>query len=64
MRRNEIVKAQERAKAWRGVVEPFHEAGKGPREIASALNTAGIKSGRGGQWHAASVKRVVEKLER
>lgn len=64
MKRNEVVKAQAQAKAetWRGVVVPLHEAGKSLRDIAEALNAAGIKSSRGGQWHAASVKRVVERL--
>ncbi len=64
MKRNEVVKAQaqERAEAWRGVVAPLHEAGKSLRDIAGALNAAGIKSGRGGQWHATSVKRLVERL--
>jgi len=64
MKRNKAVKAQaqERAEVWRGVVAPLHEAGKSLRDIAGALNTAGIKSGRGGKWHATSVKRLVERL--
>lgn len=64
MKRNEVVKAQaqQRAEVWRGVVAPLHEAGKSLRDIAGALNAAGIKSGRGGQWHATSVKRLVERL--
>lgn len=66
MKRNEVVKAQaqDRAEAWRGVVEPLHGAGKSLREIAGALNAAGIKAGRGGQWHPTSVKRLVERLGR
>lgn len=64
MKRNVVVKAQaqERAEAWRGVVEPLHGAGKSLREIAEALNSAGIKTSRGSLWHAVSVKRVVERL--
>jgi DNA invertase Pin-like site-specific DNA recombinase len=39
MKRNEVVKvqAQERAEAWRGIVEPMHEAGSSLRAIAGAL---------------------------
>lgn len=64
MKRNEAVKAQaqERAEAWRGVVAPLHEAGKSLREIAAALNSAGIKTSRGGQWHPQAVSRVVDRL--
>lgn len=29
-------------------------------EIARALNEKGIRSRRGGQWHAMSVKRLIE----
>lgn len=64
MKRNVVVKAQaqERAEAWRGVVEPLHGAGKSLREIAVALNAAGIKTARGGAWHPTTVQRVVDRL--
>lgn len=64
MKRNDVVKAraQERAESWRGVVEPLHSAGRSLREIAAALNSAGIKTSRGGQWHPQAVSRVVQRL--
>ena len=31
------------------------------RDIAEALNNRGIKTARSGSWHAASVKRVLER---
>jgi len=31
------------------------------REIAAALNARGIHTARGGQWHATSVKNVLER---
>jgi DNA invertase Pin-like site-specific DNA recombinase len=66
MKRNEVVKAQaqERAEAWRGIVEPMHKAGSSLREIAGALNSAGVRTARGGSWHPQAVARVVERLAR
>jgi DNA invertase Pin-like site-specific DNA recombinase len=65
MKRNEVVKAQaqQRAEAWRGVVEPLHATGKSLREIADALNSAGIKASRGGNWHPQAVSRVLDRLQ-
>jgi hypothetical protein len=31
------------------------------REIADALNAGGIPTARGGQWHATSVKNLLER---
>jgi DNA invertase Pin-like site-specific DNA recombinase len=64
MRRNEVVKeqAQARAEGWRGIVEPMHEAGSSLREIAAALNSAGVRTARGGAWHPQAVARVVARL--
>lgn len=64
MKRNEAVKAQaqERAQDLAGIVKPMHQAGRSLREIAGALNAAGVKTARGGQWHATGVARVVERL--
>jgi 2,4-dienoyl-CoA reductase-like NADH-dependent reductase (Old Yellow Enzyme family) len=56
--------AQERAEAWRGIVEPMHQAGSSLREIAAALNSAGVRTTRGGNWHPQAVARVVERLQR
>lgn len=64
MRRNEVVKQQadDRAETWRGIVEPMHQAGATLREIAGALNSAGVKTARGGEWHPTSVARVLDRL--
>lgn len=64
MKRNAVrmEQAQAQAEAWRGLVEPMHQAGKSLREIAAALNAAGIKTSRGGEWQAKTVSRVIERL--
>ena len=31
------------------------------REIANALNARGVATARGGQWHATSVKNMLER---
>jgi DNA invertase Pin-like site-specific DNA recombinase len=66
MKRNAVrmEQAQAQAEAWRGVVEPLHRAGKSLREIAAALNGAGIKTSRGGAWQAKTVSRVIERLQK
>jgi hypothetical protein len=65
MKRNEIVKQQadQRAESWRGIVQLMHEAGSSLREIAEALNSAGVKTARGGNWHPISVARVLDRLQ-
>lgn len=64
MKRNAVrmEQAQAQAEAWRGLVEPMHQAGKSLREIATALNAAGIKTSRGAEWQAKTVSRVIERL--
>ena len=64
MKRNEVVKAQAQARAegWRGLVEPMHKAGSSLREIAAAVNSAGVRTTRGGEWHPQGVARVIERL--
>jgi DNA invertase Pin-like site-specific DNA recombinase len=66
MKRNEVVKAQAQARAegWRGIVDPMHKARSSLREIAAALNSAGVRTARGGAWHPQAVARVVERLQR
>ena len=65
MKRNEVVKANARARAERvaGVVKPLRQQGATLREIAEALNTSGVATARGGRWQASQVKRVLERLE-
>lgn len=64
MRRNEEIQAQakKRAKALEGIVMPLRESGSSLREIAEALDKAGIETARGGVWKAQQVKRVLERL--
>ena len=62
MKRNAILKEQAkvRAKKLEGLVVPLKDQGASLREIAAALNDAGIPTARGGQWQAVQVKRVLE----
>jgi DNA invertase Pin-like site-specific DNA recombinase len=64
MKRNVVVKAQAdaRAKKLEGIVVPLREAKASLREIADALNGAGLETPRGGQWHPTSVSRLLERL--
>jgi len=34
------------------------------RGLASALNTRGIRTARGGRWHVSSVKNVIDRSRR
>ncbi|PSC06723.1 DNA invertase [Alsobacter soli] len=64
MRRN-TVRAQtatQEARKLEGVVRPMRDAGKSLRDIAGALNGLGYKTPRGGDWVAATVKRVLDRL--
>lgn len=64
MKRNEAIKeqAQRRAEKLESIVSPMKQQGATLREIASALNTAGITTARDGKWSAVQVKRVLERL--
>lgn len=63
-KRNEAVQAQARSNAQRiaNVVEPLRAQGKSLGAIAEALNTSGVKTARGGSWHASQVKRTLARL--
>ena len=65
MKRNEVIKAdaQKRAQKVAAMVVPMREAGKSLREIAEALNEAGVQTARGGKWQASQVMRTLERLE-
>lgn len=65
MKRNAILKEQADARAGNlaRIVQPLRERGSSLREIATALNTAGLATPRGGVWHAVQVKRLLERLE-
>lgn len=64
MKRNEVVKAeaQKRAQKVAAMVQPMREAGRSLREIAEALNAAGVGTARGGKWQASQVMRTLERL--
>jgi DNA invertase Pin-like site-specific DNA recombinase len=65
MKRNAVLKEQadQRAGKLAGIVLPLRERGSSLREIATALNAAGLATPRGGEWQAVQVKRLLERLE-
>ena len=65
MKRNEVVKANAKARAERvaQTVQPLREQGASLRQIADALNASGVPTARGGKWQASQVKRVLERLD-
>jgi DNA invertase Pin-like site-specific DNA recombinase len=64
MKRNVVLQRQatERAKSLESIVVPLRDNGATLREIATGLNSAGVKTPRGGEWHAQQVKRLLERL--
>ena len=61
----EVIKAdaQKRAQKVAAMVVPMRDAGKSLREIAEALNAAGVQTARGGKWQASQVMRTLERIE-
>lgn len=55
--------AHRRAERVREIIVPMRENKATLREIASALNSAGVKTARGGKWFASSVGNVLGRLE-
>jgi len=56
-------KAIDNAERLRGVLTPMVEGGQSLRQMAGALETAGLLTASGGEkWTAVQVKRVVERL--
>jgi Recombinase len=53
--------AQQRAEALRPVFAGL--AGMSHRRMAAELNAMDVQTPAGGQWHAVTVKRVLERLE-
>jgi len=64
MKRNQvrIEQANTEAENLRSVLEPMIERGDSLTQMASSLNSAGIRSPRGGEWYPQSVKRLVARL--
>jgi DNA invertase Pin-like site-specific DNA recombinase len=65
MKRNEAVRsnADVRATKLAGIMKPLRESHATLRDIAAALNGAGIGTPRGGQWHPTSVARLLHRLD-
>lgn len=64
MQRNKVIQAQadQRAKRLASIVVPMRNNGATLRDIAKALNEAGIATARGGHWQAPQVSRVLDRL--
>ncbi|MBT4933953.1 MAG: recombinase family protein [Rhodospirillaceae bacterium] len=64
MKRNIALKknAQDRAEKLRNLVEPMVKDDMSLRDMAKALNEAGIVTARGGAWGAVQVSRLVSRL--
>lgn len=62
--RNDAIQAGAKARADKvsSVILPLRAQGKSLREIAEALNAAGVATARGGIWQASQVMRVLERL--
>ena len=59
-----IEKADNRASALVPIIEGLKAAGAvSLRQIAAGLNAKGIKTGRGGEWSAMQVQRVMERVQ-
>jgi DNA invertase Pin-like site-specific DNA recombinase len=64
-KRNDALQAEAQSRAAKvaDLVQPLRAAGKTLRQIAEALNASSVPTARGGQWSAAQVMRVIERLE-
>jgi DNA invertase Pin-like site-specific DNA recombinase len=64
MKRNIALKqnAQDRAERLRSLIEPMVNNATSLRDMAKALNEAGIETARGGTWGAVQVSRLVSRL--
>jgi DNA invertase Pin-like site-specific DNA recombinase len=51
------------AETVEGIVKPLKARGASLREIAEALNAAGVQTRGGGRWHPNTVSRVMARLE-
>ena len=45
-------------------IETLHAQGLSLREIAQRLTSEGIPTRRGGQWHASTVRAVIQRIKR
>ena len=63
--RNEACKKQatDRAEKLRSIVQPMIDKKLTTREIASALNKAGIKTPKGSEFQSMTVSRLIKRLE-
>jgi DNA invertase Pin-like site-specific DNA recombinase len=56
-------KAESAAQRIASVIQPLRQQGKALREICDALNGAGLKTERGGQYHPSLVSRMLKRLD-
>ncbi|MFN3723673.1 MAG: recombinase family protein [Paracoccaceae bacterium] len=56
--------AEGRAQKVAALVQPLRAEGRSLREIAEALDVAGVATARGGKWSASQVMRTLERLEK
>jgi DNA invertase Pin-like site-specific DNA recombinase len=59
----EATKAAEFAKRMRPMIQRMILAGLSYRAMANELNAMKVKTARGGEWHAMTVKNVVERFK-
>ena len=64
--RNKIIcqQAQERADRLEHIVMPLVQQKKTTRQIADALNAAGVQTARGGHWQSGQVSRLIGRLRK
>lgn len=64
MKRNQAKqeKAAQDAERYREAVMPYVNQGLSLREIASALNSVGVKTARGSDWNASTISRLLKRL--
>lgn len=57
-----VKKADEFANKLRHLIEPLYKAGSSYREIAYSLNKVGVRTSSGGDFHAATISRIINRL--
>ena len=55
--------ADDHAAVVAGRIHSMQREGLSLRQMAERLNSAGVATARGGQWHAATVRNVVQRLD-
>lgn len=58
------IQAEQRAKKLEQLVLPMIKQGKTTRQIADALNHAGIPTARDGRWQSGQISRLIKRLQK